>query len=54
MQGWKPNKDYIREMKRFGILPNAFDVTKDPFDPFNTDQLYWRSLWPVLEPEMRK
>ena len=46
MKGWKPNKDYIREMKRFGVLPESFDVTKDPFDPFETDQKYWRSLWP--------
>ena len=49
MQGWKPNKDYIREMKRFGILPHGFDLTKDTFDPFKTDQRYWRSLWPSLE-----
>ncbi len=54
MQGWKPNKDYIREMKRFGVLPHAFDGAKDPFDPFKTDQLYWRSLWPVLEQGPRK
>ena len=49
MQGWKPNKDYIREMKRFGILPPLFDRAKDDFDPFKTDQQYWRSLWPSLE-----
>jgi len=48
MRGWKPNTDYIREMKRFGILPHGFDLTKDTFDPFETDQKYWRSLWPSL------
>lgn len=45
MEGWRPNPQYIREMKRFGILPETFDLEKDPFDPFATDQAYWRSLW---------
>ena len=45
-EGWQPNPQYIREMKRYGILPPAFDITKDPFDPFATDQAYWRSAWP--------
>jgi cytochrome c553 len=50
MKGWKPNKDYIREMKRYGVLPQAFDLEKDPFDPFAVDQAYWRSLWPENNP----
>ena len=45
-EGWRPNPQYIREMKRFGILPESFDIEKDPFDPFVIDQAYWRSLWP--------
>ena len=44
--GWKPNPQYVREMKRFGILPETFDLAKDSLDPFATDQAYWRSLWP--------
>ena len=44
--GWQPNAQYVREMKRFGILPETFDLTKDTLDPFATDQAYWRSLWP--------
>lgn len=44
--GWKPNPQYLREMKRFGLLPDAFDSTQQPFDPFAMDQAYWRSLWP--------
>ncbi len=44
--GWKPNPQYMREMKRFGILPETFDPAKDTLDPFATDQAYWRSLWP--------
>ena len=44
--GWRPNAQYVREMKRFGILPEAFDLAKETLDPFATDQAYWRSLWP--------
>jgi hypothetical protein len=41
--GWKPNPQYVREMKRFGILPDSFDAARDTLDPFATDQAYWRS-----------
>jgi hypothetical protein len=44
--GWKPNFQYVREMKRFGLLADAYDPATDPFDPFAMDQAYWRSLWP--------
>ena len=44
--GWKPTPQYVREMKRFGVLPEAFDPARDTLDPFATDQAYWRSLWP--------
>lgn len=45
MAGFKPNEQYIREMKRYGILPDTFDRAKDPIDVFETDQRYWQSLW---------
>jgi hypothetical protein len=44
-EGWEPNHQYIREMKRYGILPDGFDINKNPFDPFAVDQAYWRSFW---------
>jgi hypothetical protein len=44
--GWRPNPQYVREMKRFGLLPDAFDLGKEQLDPFAMDQAYWRSLWP--------
>jgi hypothetical protein len=47
MPGWKPNPQYVREMKRFGVLPASFDLAKQSLDPFAMDQAYWRSLWPV-------
>jgi hypothetical protein len=45
MAGFRPNNEYVREMKRFGILPPAFDLARDPIDVYATDQAYWRSLW---------
>jgi mono/diheme cytochrome c family protein len=43
--GFKPNPQYVREMKRFGILPVSFDPSRDALDVFQTDQAYWRSFW---------
>ncbi|MEA1952229.1 MAG: hypothetical protein U9N87_12665, partial [Planctomycetota bacterium] len=40
-----PSPFYIREMKRYGILPEDFDPQKHPLDVYETDQAYWRSLW---------
>ena len=45
MVGFKPNREYVREMKKYGILPASFDLAKDPIDPFETDRAYWRSMW---------
>ena len=44
MPGFKPRKEYIREMKRYGVLPT--DLPADtPVDPYKTDQAYWQALW---------
>jgi hypothetical protein len=43
--GFKPNRQYIREMKKYGVLPKTFDQAKDKIDVFETDQKYWKSLW---------
>ncbi len=42
---FRPNRQYVREMKRYGILPASFDRETDRIDPFATDQKYWRSFW---------
>jgi hypothetical protein len=47
--GFRPNRQYIREMKRFGVLPAEFDATRDPIDVFDVDQRYWKLFW--YEPE---
>jgi cytochrome c553 len=42
---FKPNRQYVREMKRFGVLKPDFDLERDPIDIFETDQLYWKLFW---------
>ena len=41
MPGFKPREEYIREMKRFGVLPQSFDLAKDPLNVYETDRKYW-------------
>lgn len=44
MPGFRPAPQYVREMKRFGILPK--DLSPDqPIDVYATDQAYWRLHW---------
>jgi hypothetical protein len=44
MPGFRPNKFYVREMKRFGFLPK--DLPADAqIDCYATDQAYWASFW---------
>jgi hydrazine synthase alpha subunit-like protein len=45
MAGFKPNAQYVREMKRFGVLPASFDLARDGIDVFETDQRYWKRFW---------
>ena len=41
----KPSSHYIREMKRYGILPKDFNPETDPIDVYKTDEAYWQSFW---------
>ncbi len=43
--GFKPNHQYVREMKRFGVLEADFDARSDAIDWFRTDQEYWEQFW---------
>jgi len=45
MPGFKPHRYYIREMKRYGILSEAFDIDRDEIDIFELDRRYWESFW---------
>jgi hypothetical protein len=41
MPGFRPRPEYVREMKRYGVLPLTFDATQDPIDVYAVDRLYW-------------
>jgi len=45
MPGFQPRLEYIREMKRFGVLPGSFDTSRETVDPYELDQQYWELLW---------
>ena len=40
MPGFRPRAEYLREMKRFGVLPASFDLSKDPIDCIEGQYLY--------------
>jgi hypothetical protein len=44
MPGFRPNPHYVRELKRYGIIPEDFDRLKDPIDVYATDRAYWESF----------
>jgi hypothetical protein len=44
MPDFRPRQSYIREMKRYGVLPKNF-AADAKIDVYATDQAYWRSLW---------
>jgi hypothetical protein len=41
----RPSPNYVREMKRYGILAPEFDLATEPIDAYAVDQAYWRSFW---------
>jgi hypothetical protein len=41
---FRPNAHYVRELKRFGVMPASFDPGSEPFRPHEWDEAYWRSL----------
>jgi len=45
MPGFRPDGHYVREMKRYGVLPASFNSEEDAVDVYQTDRAYWRSLW---------
>jgi len=39
-----PEPEYVREMKRYGVLPDSYQLS-DPIDVYDTDRRYWQSMW---------
>ena len=44
MPDFRPRADWVREMKRYGILPGDLDAPVS-LDCYAIEQKYWRSLW---------
>jgi len=44
LPGFKPRREYTREMKRYGVLPSSYNEG-DPINSYETDQKYWKSFW---------
>jgi len=44
MPGFKPRPQYVREMRRYGVLP-ADHPDDAEIDVYETDRKYWESLW---------
>ena len=49
--GFKPNEHYVREMKRYGVLPKSFDRAGDKIDVYATDRAYFQTFWYKPSPE---
>ncbi len=43
MPGFRPNRQYIRELKRYGVLASDFDPATSPIDIFEADRAYWKT-----------
>jgi len=43
MENFQPTEGYIREMKRYGIVPPEFEYG-EPINVYETDRRYWESL----------
>jgi hypothetical protein len=49
MPTFRPTQAYVREMKRFGVLPQDFEDSAS-VDTYALDRAYWESLWWNPEP----
>jgi hypothetical protein len=44
MEGFQPRPEYLRELRRYGILPED-GFSERTFDPYDLDRRYWESHW---------
>jgi len=51
MPGFRPRSDWVREMKRYGVLPDGLKAS-EVADAYAVEARYWESLWyaPKLPP----
>ncbi len=41
----RPSEQYVREMKRYGLLPPDFNPKTTSIDVYAVDEAYFRSFW---------
>ena len=41
----RPSPNYVREMKRYGLLEDSFVLGEDPIDVYALEEVYWRTFW---------
>lgn len=47
MPGFQPRYEYLRELKRGGVLPADFDLhNPPPVNAYELDREYWQQFWP--------
>ena len=51
MPGFQPRAEWVREMKRYGVLPDSASG-KDALDVYAIERSYWESLWPKAQPDL--
>jgi hypothetical protein len=44
MPGFRPRPEWVREMKRYGILPSELTAV-EPLDVYAVERQYWKSFW---------
>jgi hypothetical protein len=44
MEGFQPRQAYVREMRRYGVLPSNWPAGS-LVNPYELDRAYWKSLW---------
>jgi hypothetical protein len=49
MPDFVPHEHYVREMKRYGIIPQSHR-SADPLDTYKTDNMYWEFFYPRAQP----
>jgi hypothetical protein len=45
MPGFVPSEHYLREMKRYGVLPPDFNPATTKVNPYDLDRKYWQQFW---------
>lgn len=48
MEGFEPRPEWVREMRRYGVLPPTAGLVTGP-EVYAVEQQYWQSLWPRPE-----